>query len=237
MIVDSKNKMEFVKRRFTPIKNQLLNKHSDAESHFKALLTNANIYFVREKGNYKYNTRWCYYDFFLPFYRIYIEVDGISHNTQEQKIIDKEKEKIIRSKQRFLVRFSNEEVLNMDSITIDDIINKLAEQMRTGRHPNKDYKSKYFNNLERNYKQSILDMNRTANFTIDENKAVYLYDHTIGNYFCFDNIYEAKMNVQMSINEIHELLNEYNYKKCQSRRYVFGWTLSECENNVSKVYY
>lgn len=237
MIVDSEGKMKFVRHNFTPIKNKLLNKNSDAEMHFQSLLTKANLYFVREKGNYKYNTRWCYYDFYLPYYRIYIEIDGYSHNTQEQKEIDKEKHKLVKNKQKFLVRFTNEEVLNMDGITIEDIIDKLSIQLKTRKHPRRDYKSKYFKNLNRNYEQSIRDMKLSSKFEIDENKEIFMYDNFSGNYFRFKNIYEAKMNVQMSINDIYKLLNGFEYKKNANRRYVFSWTLKECENNVATVYY
>lgn len=236
MIVDSEGKMKFVRHNFTPIKNKLLNKNSDAEMHFQSLLTKANLYFVREKGNYKYNTRWCYYDFYLPYYRIYIEIDGYSHNTQEQKEIDKEKHKLVKNKQKFLVRFTNEEVLNMDGITIEDIIDKLSIQLKTRKHPRRDYKSKYFKNLNRNYEQSIRDMKLSSKFEIDENKEIFMYDNFSGNYFRFKNIYEAKMNVQMSINDIYKLLNGFEYKKNANRRYVFSWTLKECESNVRKVY-
>ena len=237
MIVDSKNKMKFVKHNFTPVKNMLLTKRSKAETHLKELLIKANIYFVREKGNYKYNTRWCYYDFFLPYYRIYIEIDGGSHNNDKQKAIDKEKTQIIKNKQRFLVRLTNDEVLAMNNFSINEIIDKLAVQLKTKRHPNRDYKARYFKNLGRNYQQSIIDMTRSANFDIDETKEVYLYDHYIGNYFCFKNIYEAKLNTQQSINEIYTLLDNFEYKKNANRRYVFSWTLKECENNVATVYY
>ena len=55
MIVNSESEMKFVNHNFTNVKHKLLNKHSNAENHFKDLLTKANIYFVREKCNYKKN--------------------------------------------------------------------------------------------------------------------------------------------------------------------------------------
>ena len=237
MIVDNYGKMKFVRHNFTPVKNKLLNKHSDAETHFVEMLTLAGIYFVREKGNYKYNTRWCYYDFYLPFYRIYIEIDGSSHNNDEQKIIDDDKNRLVKNKQMFMARFSNEEVMSMNEITINTIIDRVALSLKTKRHPHRDYRKRYFDNLERNYLQSVSDMRNSANFSIDEGKKVYLYDHYIGEYFCFKNIFEAKLNTELSINAIYILLNDFNYKKSSNRRFVFGWTLEECENNVAKVYY
>lgn len=238
MIVDSFGKMKFVRHNFTPTKNMLLNKKSDAESHFFRLLSDANIYFVREKGNYKYNTRWCYFDFYLPFWRIYIEIDGKNHESEEQRHIDAEKAHIISKKCRWLVRFTNEEVLAMESITTDAIIDKLAHQLRSKKHKNPEYhKERYYSNLRYNIHQGAEDMLRDAKFEIDKGKKVYLYDNFSGNYFEFKNIMEAKMNVQMSVNEIYDLLENHEYKRCSYRRYVFGWTLEECENNVAKVYY
>lgn len=60
---------------------------------------------------------------------------------------------------------------------------------------------------------------------------------TSANIFCFKNIFEAKLNTELSINAIYRLLNDFDYKKSSNRRFVFGWTLEECENNVAKVYY
>ena len=43
--------MRFVRRNMVTVKNKLLNKHSEAESHFVRLLNKANIYYFREKCN------------------------------------------------------------------------------------------------------------------------------------------------------------------------------------------
>ena len=79
MKVNKKN-IGYVRHSFTPVKNKLLNKNSKTESKFEQMLIDANIYFTREKGNYKIGTRWCYYDFFVPYWRMYFELDGSSHN-------------------------------------------------------------------------------------------------------------------------------------------------------------
>ena len=92
MKVDTDKKMDYVRHNMQIVKNKLLNKYSKAESHFVELLNKANIYYFREKCNYRFGTRWCYYDFYIPFYRIYVEIDGKSHNSEEQKKIDKETE-------------------------------------------------------------------------------------------------------------------------------------------------
>lgn len=110
MQVSSSN-FGFVKRRSVPIRNKLLGKDSKAESKFEQMLIDANVYFTREKGNYKIGTRWCYYDFFVPYWRLYFELDGFSHDNPGQKKIDMEKDRMVRNKQRFICRISNGYVL------------------------------------------------------------------------------------------------------------------------------
>lgn len=237
MIVNNREKIDYVKHNFTPIKNKLLNKRSEAESHFQKLLIESGLYFVREKCNFKYNTRWCYYDFYLPFYRLYIEIDGASHNNEAQKAIDEDKERLVKNKHKFIIRYTNDEVLKLDSICLDDLINKVAITLKTKSHPHRDYKAKYFDRLNKIIEQSKADMLRDAKYEVDESAKVFMYDHFSGNYFEFDNVLYAKLNTQLQINDILKLLYDFEYKRSSSRRYVFGWTLEECETNVAKVYY
>ena len=236
MNIDSENTMRFVRRNMVTVKNKLLNKHSEAESHFVRLLNKANIYYFREKCNYKMGTRWCYYDFYIPFYRTYIEIDGESHNNEEQRNIDAEKHQLVKNKQCYLARFTNEEVLAMERIDIGMIIDRVALQLRTRKHPRRDYKSRVLRNIERNYEKSIEDMRIDCNYPIDESRKVYLYDHSIGNYFEFRNVFEAKMNVRMTVNTIYELLDSHEYKPSATRRYVFAWSMAELERRVAIVY-
>ena len=140
MINDSKSAEEFIKKNTNQLRLKLQNKDSKAETKFAKLLTKANIYFMREKTNFKFGTRWCFFDFWLPKLRIYVEIDGAEHNTAEQQQIDREKEKIITDKQTFIARFTNEEVLNMNEITEDFIIDRMVQcaMKRKRRHRNFD---------------------------------------------------------------------------------------------------
>ena len=121
MIVKTQRNMDYVRHSFIPVKNKLLNKYSPTETHFEKLLLEAHIYFRREKCNFRFNTRWSYFDYYLPYYKIYIELDGLSHDTDEQKKIDKEKLDIIRRRQAYLLRLKNADVLQMQSISIEQI--------------------------------------------------------------------------------------------------------------------
>lgn len=238
MIVKTKKDMEFVRHNFIPIRNKLLNKFSLAETHFEKLLTKSGLYFRREKGNYRYKTRWSYFDFYLPYYNLYIEIDGENHNTQEQKIIDAEKEKIIKRKHKYITRLTNEQVLAMKSIDIEFLLDKCFRQSasKRKRHGKVHSRNRYNAVMQHKREQGREDMERDANFEIDETQEVWLYDNVIGEYFKFDNIMEAKFSVEMSINEIHDLCETKEYKRSTTRRFVFAYTKSECELRVLQTY-
>lgn len=237
MIVDSKKKQRFVTSRYNEVRFKLLNKKSRAETHFAKLLVNANIYFNREKGNYKMGTRWCYYDFYLPLYRLYIELDGTSHNNDKQQKIDKQKANIICKRKCSLIRYTNDEVLKMDSISIEDILERAFNAPSKISSNHSYFNKSFFMNFDKGVEFKLRDIKSNLHFDIDETSKVYMYDNLIGDYFCFDNIYDARLNLPLSINEIASLLSGYEYgSKDFNRRYIFGWSLSECEINVMNAY-
>lgn len=231
-----------VRKKFIRRKHELLNKHSDAEKRFIDLLINANLYFIREKCSFKYS-RWCYYDFYLPLYRIYIEIDGRSHDNAKQKEIDAEKNEIATRSQGYCVRFTNEEVMNMAEISIDDILDRYDAQMKSKpcrykrRQQNRDYRIGYYNHVSHINNGIIANITRDLRHDIPLDKEVYLYNHDIGDFFMFDNVLEAKIATGLPVNEIAVLLSNFDYKPNATRVYVFGWSMSECEANVAKVYY
>lgn len=230
--------MNYVKHNFIPVRNKLLNKNSKAESHFEKLLIKSGLYFRREKGNFKYKTRWSYFDFYLPFYNLFVEIDGNSHNTTEQKLIDAEKDKIIGRKKKFIVRLKNEDVLKMDSVCIEELLEECFRQSANKRkkHGAEHSKNRYVAVMTEKRNDGYNDMLRDANFEIDEKQEIWLYDNMIGEYFHFENIIMAKFSVEKSVNEIHDLCETIEYKKCSYRRFVFAYTLSDCELRVQQTY-
>ena len=62
MINDSKSAEKFIKKNTNQLRHKLQNKDSKAETKFAKLLSKANIYFMREKTNFKFRTRWCFFD-------------------------------------------------------------------------------------------------------------------------------------------------------------------------------
>ena len=233
MIVKTARDMKFVSSKFKEFQINLLNKNSKAENHFENLLNKSKIPHFRERCNYKYDTRWCYYDFYIPSLRMYIEIDGKEHQLEFKKQIDREKYDIIKRKKRFLVRMTNEYVLSLSEISLKSLINYMTSCVDDKYRDNFEYK--YLNNLYLNRVRAFHDMEESANFKINKEQEVYAYDHKTGEYYRFQNIMFAKLRVEMSINKLHELLEMENIASPR-RRWVFGYTQKECELNVMKVF-
>lgn len=231
--------MKRVQKRFTHIRNKLLNKKSLAETHFEKLLINSGLFFRREKGTYKYGSRWSYFDFYIPYYYLFVEIDGSSHNTEKQKRIDKIKENYVFQHAKYIVRLKNKQVLAMESVTIGDLLKMCFSQMakKQNKCGTECYRKRYGSMFHFMHDQIVSDVYKTAVFEIDEKQEVWMYDNHIGNYFRFDNIIEAKLNTGHSLNVIHALCETKEYKHSDDRRYVFAYTLKDCELRVAQTYY
>ena len=116
-------RLESVRSEFVNRKRQLLNKHSEAESHFEKLLNDAHIYHEREKCFYDCKGEWCYIDFYIPLYHLAIEIDGKEHRTQKQSFRDKNKEGFLSYNRKIAtVRITNEQCLAMRQINLADFV-------------------------------------------------------------------------------------------------------------------
>jgi hypothetical protein len=233
--------LKFIRHNFQPVQNKLLNKKSDAETHFENLLIDFGEYYRRERGSFKYGQLWCYYDFYIPYYRIYVEIDGPEHSQREATEKDKEKERYVNNTFHYVVRFTNEEVLAMNKLTEEELIERAAASLccdnRSGKKFWKSYK-RYKKNIEFNRDRTFHDVAYAIGKEWSGRK-IYMYDHRSGNYFEFDDVIDAKLRLEkISAPEIIRLSTTHEYKHCPAtRRYVFGLSLRECEDNVAKVYY
>lgn len=232
MKIDTTSKMDYARHNFKPVKTKLLNKNSFAESHFEELLKKTPYYYVREKTNFRYNTRWCYYDFFLPFYRIYIELDGKSHDLEEQKLIDEDKREIVKRKQRFLVRLTNEEVLAMESFSLAYIIHKLCLQEHEHRkleHIKKSFLPyNYYKNLYRNILDSINDSINDTGIVLPQHEEIFMYDKRIGKIYRFQNLYMLRMCLQVRIRQIISRARASEKEQSRNLNYIFGKSQMDC---------
>lgn len=239
MKIDTTSKMDYVRHNFKTVKTKLLHKNSMAECHFEELLRKTPYYYVREKTNFRYNTRWCYYDFFLPFYRIYVEIDGRSHDSKEQKFIDEEKREIVKRKQRFLVRLTNEEVLSMKDISMSYLIHKLCLQEhehRKNEHIKKAFLPyNYYKNLHKNIIDSITDSIKDTCIKLPEKEEIFMYDKRIGKIYRFGNLYMLRMCLQVRIKDVISRARASEEEQMHNFNYVFGKSQEECILRVKNV--
>lgn len=237
MIVKTQRNMDYVRHNFIPVKNKLLNKYSPTETHFEKLLLDAHIYFRREKCNFKFNTRWSYFDYYLPYYKIYIELDGPSHDTEEQKKIDNEKLDIIRRRQAYLLRLKNADVLQMQSISIEQIKEMLFCYLgKTSRsHGKSHYEKRYNEVMGREYNEARRQMSEAIVSGIDTSSPVWLYQKDMDSIFVFDDIFEAKICTKLQVNKIAELLKA-EPTHCVNRKYVFASSENECKARMIITY-
>lgn len=120
-----KNHNDFIKDR----RYKLLNKFSKAENHFKKLLTDKKIKFWREKIQETEKGKLYYTDFYIPSLNLNIEIDGKEHEKNKKYDFDKEN-KIYNLNGAITIRYTNEEVLKMDSISYKSFSNKIFEKYR-----------------------------------------------------------------------------------------------------------
>ena len=232
MIVKTAQDMAYVKHNFLQVKNKLLNKYSNAEDHFEYLLQQTDIFYIREKGNFQYGTRWCYYDFYIPFYRLYIEIDGKSHNSISQQKIDKEKQGIIDVKKRFLVRLTNDEVLGMSEVSLGYLIKRLCEQSKTDWLFDRFSVNDYLENLTNNICNGIQGMLADTGISVDKNQEVFMYNKMTGKIYRFDNECIAKLNMPFGLTMVRKMLVCTDYTKRTCRKYVLAYSEQECINRV-----
>lgn len=238
MRIETKDDLEYVQTNFMEVKHKLVNKYSPAETKFVKLLTNAGLYFIREKCHFKLGWRWSYYDFYIPLYNLYVEVDGSSHDNEAQKAIDREKEEFVKRKDRWVVRLTNDEVFALESITIDYLLNKLFEQTKT-RKQQKNASGgegrywKVLRNMQNGERKSLAD--HFGDFVCEETE-VWMYEDKIGEYFCFKSLADAKIATGLRMKDIINLADMQEYDKCSYRTHIFAYTKEDCIKRVYETY-
>ena len=80
---------------------------------------------------YKFRRQHPIHKFIVDFYchklQLIIEVDGKYHNSSEQKVLDQEREELLKFQDLEIIRFNNEEVINH----LDEVILKLKHKIET----------------------------------------------------------------------------------------------------------
>lgn len=231
MKIKDENDLDFAMKRFQSLKSKLLNKESKAESHFELLLKKAGFYFIREKANLKIGTNWSYFDFYIPKYRLYIEIDGKEHQLKENKIKDKEKKEFVKRKNRFLIRISNEECLSLTSIDYDFLLSRII-QRNTPEH-SKIALKRFKDTIKYKIKEQTTSYNCIKNKPYDGE--VYLYYHMTGQFYKFESVLDCFLSTNLSPEMIYKLIYT-DYKPSKSRLYVASETMEKCEVNTIITY-
>lgn len=242
MIVRSYRDYMYVKRNFNQTQKKLKEKDSKAETHFAELLQMSCIPYWREKGNYKFGTRWCYYDFYLPMLRLYVEIDGLEHNTIHQQMIDIAKEKIIRNKQRHIVRITNKEVLMMDSINEDYLLKKAA--IHRAKRAGKPHMAQWFldvilKNIESNWKEVQRDVEgniKKHSVEFDFEKPIFVFDSETGMTYEFEKFCHAKFFTGFNWSRMNEMLNG-SFRYTKKNRFFLDWTKCGLETKIMMTFF
>ena len=215
-----KVQLEYGKRR-----NMLLCKNSKAESHFAKLLDKSGCYYIREKCYFDLKGEWCYIDFYIPKYRIGIEIDGIEHLSSKGKQRDYLKAKFLKDNRNILIyRITNDECFNMEYVNIHSIYVSLIKS-------DIDYKprSKSAIDSEREYFFSICQPR--CNF--DVRSKVYAYCKHNEVLYEFNNLFGLKCATEIKNKYIIEGLN--NFENIHySQIFIYSFNEKDIKQKIDK---
>lgn len=175
-VLQFKNKISEAKIFQNNRRYKLLCKKSKAENHFKKLLLESKIDFVREKIQNGKNSFY-YTDFFIKELNICVEIDGPEHESSKDYDLIKEVD-IFNSANFLTIRYTNDEVLNLKKIKLKDFNKKLKEK----------YSKDYLYNWHYKKWQGI------------RNSEAFKRDLILNNYF---DEYLEEINESFKINEIN----------------------------------
>ena len=91
-------------------RNDLLNKPTECELLYKKYLKDNKIKFEFQKIIYNKEGSFYIVDFYIPVFKLIIEIDGGYHKTPEQDLKDRHRSFELRSMGYHLIRITNEEV-------------------------------------------------------------------------------------------------------------------------------
>lgn len=167
-------------------RKKLLFKKSRAENHFKSLLKDAGIRFVREKIERTiqsdFSNKLYYTDFYIPKLNINIELDGKEHLLNKE-YDSRKADNINKTNRSITIRYTNEEVLNMTKISIKDLKDKCFVDFKSEKNKNPVTRRQYgiWKLVEKKAKEKTSKINNNFNGIYDEsiNKSFIENDLTV----------------------------------------------------------
>lgn len=205
-------------------KNELLRKDSNAEKHFAKLLNEASIYYVKEKCCYDKYGNWCYIDFYIPFYKIGIEIDGKEHKYGKRKEKDIKKENFLKEERNITtIRYTNTECLHMNAISIIDIVKKANRNVN--RIDDIEYKKKQ-------KEEELRYASQTSHFNVYS--TIYIYDKDKDVVFTFKDLYMAKHSTGIQYKYLITATDDEDIHK--SNMFIISTDIDRLKEKINEYY-
>lgn len=193
-------RLEYIRLYYGKRKDNLIKKHSVAELHFKCLLDKTPYFYIREKCCYDKNWNWCYIDFYIPLFKLGIEIDGKEHRNKENHDKDLKKEKFLSEDRRISIyRITNEDCLKMDSV---DILKILREVRKNESDAEKQMRIK---TEQRDEDFQLKEMQKRAKFDVHDE--ILAYCKLNDRIYRFKNLYVLKKSVSTKYKDLIRAIN------------------------------
>lgn len=224
------NKLDFIKKNFGKRKEQLLRKNSEAERHFMKLLDETPYYYIREKCCYDRNRNWCYIDFYIPCYRLGIEIDGKEHNTRKHKAKDKRKDNFLSEERGIdIYRITNEECLKMRSVDVLGIVRQIRAKCPLTHEM--AVKAKF--QLLAQQKEELKQAQKYVNF--DVRQRVFAYCKFNDKIYEYKNVYFLKKATMMKYKNILRSMSDMD-NIFASSTFIYDFNKGALKEKINKYY-
>ena len=111
-------------------RNRLLKKITQHEIEFSSILKALNVRFIPQKG-FISGKNFCIVDFYLPDYKICVEIDGEYHNRPSQIERDRNKDYYLSKQRKFSVlHIKNESLKSLNNNDLFQLLKDLKQKKR-----------------------------------------------------------------------------------------------------------
>ena len=234
MILKTKQDVRFAELRFAKLQDKLKNKYSPTEHRFAGMLNKSGIFFSRERANITIGTRWCYFDFYIPVLNLFIELDGPEHLLPQKKEIDEDKTRIAESKnpRNFLIRFTNDEVWNLQGVDYVLLLRKMVEVRKV--NGSLAYIEKWLNNQIKGY--DLMNKNRMVQFGDIMTRPALMYDHDTNSIMQFESVFDMHNYTRIKCRDIVKRLKSNKVLKFIDGRFAFAFDIDSLFEKMNFIW-
>lgn len=105
-------RLKQIQKNFVQRKKELTEYTNSSIEYLIKNLNDNNIYFTREKTFFDLDSSLFFSDFYIPYYRLTIELDGGYHEESKRKYLDEVKSNFLANRSICTIRFKNEEIFD-----------------------------------------------------------------------------------------------------------------------------